>query len=85
MKWFYIVLILDIVILMVMIKVIFKTYGHFLRSLTHHFFPDEIIKNPLEKFATENDSRHKINILYAVILFLAITSSVLYFFLIYRP
>ncbi len=85
MNWFYIVLILDIVILMVIIKVIFKTYGRFFKSLTHHFFPDEIIKNPLEKFATENDSRHKINILYAVILFLAITSSVLYYCFIYRP
>ncbi len=82
MKWFYVVLILDIVILLVMIKVIFKSYSHFLKSLTHHFFPDELIKNPLEKFAAENDSRHKINILYAVLLFLVISSSVSYYFFI---
>lgn len=53
---------------MYLIKLIFGNYEVFFKSLADHFFPDEILPNPLQKFAEKHDSKHKINILYAVVL-----------------
>lgn len=53
---------------MYLIKLIFGNYEVFFKSLADHFFPDEILPNPLEKFVEKHDSKHKINILYAVVL-----------------
>ena len=51
-----------------MILVIFGSYEVFFKSLGDHFFPNEILPNPLEEFADKNDVKHKINMLYASIL-----------------
>jgi len=53
----------------------------FVKSLADHFFPDDVLPNPLDKFAEEYDSRHKINLLYALLLFLAGATFLIDFFL----
>lgn len=55
---------------MYLIKLIFGNYEVFFKSLADHFFPDDILPNPLDKLAEKHDSRHKINILYAVVMLL---------------
>ena len=74
MKPVYYFLIFDVIVITVMIKIIFGSYTIFVKSLMHHFFPDEVVANPLDAFAEKHDSAHKINLLYAVILFLAIVA-----------
>lgn len=81
MRPIYYIIGIDLVILIVSIKYIFKSYEIFAKSLAEHFFPDELFPNPLEKFAEQNDSRHKMNILYAVALFLAVSTFLIYIFL----
>ena len=53
----------------------------FFKSLADHFFPDEILPNPLEKFAEKHDSKHKINILYAVVMVLVGIALLIEFFI----
>jgi hypothetical protein len=81
MKPFYYILVVDIVVIIVMIRFIFGSYTVFVKSLADHFFPDDILPNPLDKFAEEHDSRHKINLLYALLLFLAGATFLIDFFL----
>jgi hypothetical protein len=61
----------DVLIILVIARFIFGSFTVFAKSLADHFFPDDVLPNPLEKFAERHDSRHKMNILYAVLLFLA--------------
>jgi len=81
MKPFYYILVVELVIIIVMIKFIFGSYTVFVKSLADHFFPDDVLPNPLDKFAEEHDSRHKINLLYALLLFLAGTTFLIHIFL----
>ena len=69
-KPIYYIILIEFVVLVYLIKLIFGNYEVFFKSLADYFFPDEILPNPLDKFAEENDSKHKINILYAVVLLL---------------
>lgn len=71
MKPIHYILLVDITIVIVMIRFIFGSYGVFVKSLADHFFPDDLLPNPLDKFAEENDSNYKMNILYALLIFLA--------------
>lgn len=71
MRPIYYVLIIDVLLIILFIKLIFSSYTIFLKSLADHFYPDTVLPNPLDTFANENDSRHKMNVLYAVVLFLA--------------
>jgi uncharacterized membrane protein YqhA len=72
MKPVYYFLIFGVIVIAVMIKIIFGSYSIFVKSLMHHFFPDEVVENPLDAFPKKHDSSHKLNLLYAVILVLAI-------------
>jgi len=81
MKPFYYILVVDLVIISVMIRFIFGSYTVFVKSLADHFFPDDVLPSPLEKFAEEHDSRHKINLLYALLLFLAGTTFLIHILL----
>jgi hypothetical protein len=76
MKPIYYLLIFDAIIIIIMIRIIFGGYKIFLKSLGHHFFPDDdFLPNPLDAFAEKNDSRHKINLFYAVILALGVITA----------
>gem|GEM_PF-4585233 len=71
MKPLYYIIVIDLLVIVVAARFIFGGYSVFVKSLADHFFPDDVFPNPLEKFAETLDSRHKINLLYAVVLFLA--------------
>jgi hypothetical protein len=39
-------LILDVAVILLGIKIIFGNYRIFMKSLAHHFFPDDYLPNP---------------------------------------
>lgn len=68
----------NIVVLALAIKVIFKNSDAFNKSIGDHFWPDDIALNPLDNRSEKNNAKHKMNILYAVALLLAMLNIAAY-------
>jgi hypothetical protein len=68
MKLINYILLVDLFLLILFIKIIFKQFDVFVKSILFHFFPGEAVENPLDKWADKEDIAHKVNLLYAVVL-----------------
>ena len=73
-------LIIDLVLLVLSIKVIFRSWRAFGTALADHFYPQDILQSPFEREAVAQDLRHKINQLYAVVFILVGATVAIWYF-----
>jgi len=66
-------LIADVLLLIIAIKIVFKSFALFIKSVSAQFsFWRDIIDIPPSEWEEKNNVRHKLNIMYAVALALGI-------------
>ncbi|MFI5131219.1 MAG: hypothetical protein ACHQFX_14550 [Chitinophagales bacterium] len=82
MKSFYYLIIADIILVLISIKIIFKTTAIFIKAILGHAFSDsEQDIEALKRWEIENDIQHKVNLFYAAIIAIAVSSFIFYYFL----
>ncbi len=81
MKPLYYFIIIDILLVIVSIKLIFKTAKVFTKAILGHIFSDFSGVKEFRKWDAQYDIHHKMNLLYAALLGIAILSVSLYFYL----
>ena len=77
MKPLFYLIIVDIIILIGLIKLIFGKASVFIQAILGHVFSDFDDLETFKRWDKENDIKHKINLLYAVILGISILTFVI--------
>jgi hypothetical protein len=58
------ILLIDFILLLIIVKVIFKRFTIFFKAVSVYFISDLEINLPYQKWEKEHDSNHKIHLLY---------------------
>ena len=68
MKLIHYIVIIDVLLIVILTKMIFRSFSVFGKAIAGHIFSDFSEIEPFKKWEEENNIAHKMNLLYATIL-----------------